>query len=126
MMITGSGINEQGKNVAFTGEFLGMEATCGEPLTVITSAGRYQVERDGADGTDLLNALDKPLHAFDLEAALYAWEEASSDHVPFCEDMEASSKCPICGGTKFVDLGNIQTDTGEYHFAVKCNCENEQ
>lgn len=92
MMITGSGINEQGKNVAFTGEFLGLEATCGEPLTVITSAGRYQVEREDVDGIDLLNALDKPLCAFDMEAALYAWEEASADDVPFCEDMEASSE----------------------------------
>lgn len=53
-------------------------------------------------------------------------EMTEEKNVPFCEDMEASSKCPICSGTKFVDLGNIQTDTGEYHFAVKCNCENEQ
>ena len=91
MFITGCGINEQGNSVAFTGEFKGLEASSGEPLTVITGAGRYLVERDGYDGIDLLNALDKPMKAFDLESSLSAWEEEKASAVPFCEDMEASS-----------------------------------
>ena len=45
-------------------------------------------------------------------------EMTEEKNVPFCEDMEASSKCPTCGCTRYAD--------SEYHFTVKCDCENEQ
>lgn len=39
------------------------------------------------------------------------------------EKPQAEQKCPICGGTKYADLGYIQTDIGEYHFSTPCKCQ---
>lgn len=38
------------------------------------------------------------------------------------ENPQAEQKCPICGGTKYADMGYFQMDIGEYHFCDHCNC----